>query len=142
MKDKKFYICNYCYKEFEPKRRRVQRYCSNNCRSKAYHARKTNALTTSKSEDLAITNNDNNSQKETMSLAGVGNATAGTLAADAIKSLLTKESNKPATKGDLTQLLEKLNNRYHLVSNMPPNALGQYPYFDMVEGVIVYMRNN
>ena len=76
------------------------------------------------------------------SAAGMITTVAGTLAADAIKSLLTKESNKPATKGDLTQLLEKLNSRYHLVSNMPPNALGQYPYFDMVEGVVVYMRNN
>ncbi|WP_405570221.1 hypothetical protein [Winogradskyella sp. Asnod2-B02-A] len=142
MKNLKFYTCEYCYKEFEPKRRRVQRYCSNTCRSKAYHARKTNTLTTSKSEDIAITNNDNSSQKETMSLAGIGNATAGTLAADAIKSLLTKESNKPATKGDLTQLLEKLNGRYHLVKNMNPNIKGEYPYFDMVEGNVVYSPYN
>lgn len=139
MKDNKFYTCAYCFKDFEPKRRRVQRYCSNTCRSKAYHARKTESqvLTTPSSEVTTPT-----PQNENMSLAGVGNAAAGVLAANAIKNLLTKESNKPATKGDLTQLIEKLGSRYHLVKNLPPNALGQHPYFDMVEGVVVYMSNS
>ncbi|WP_458626000.1 hypothetical protein [Winogradskyella sp. PC D3.3] len=139
MKNKQFYTCEYCYKEFEPKRRRVQKYCSDTCRSKAYHARKTKTLIPIETNNITVPK-ISNPQKPKMSLGGVGNATAGTLAADAIKSLLTKASNKPATKGDLSQLVEKLNGRYHLVKNMNPNAFGQYPYFDLIEGVVVYLK--
>jgi hypothetical protein len=143
MIDKEFYNCSYCFKEFEPKRRRVQKYCSNTCRSKAHHARKSKSfLSTTKSGDISIPDNIPTPKKESMSMAGVGNATAGTLAAGAIKALLTKESNKPATKGDLTQLLEKMNGRYHLVKNMQPNFRSEYPFFDLVEGVLVYLPVN
>ena len=143
MEDTKFYTCGYCYKEFEPKRRRVQKYCSDTCRSKAYHSRKTKVQSPdSKSAEFTVPNDIPTPKRENMSMAGVGNAAAGTLAANAIKSLLTKESNKPATKGDLTQLLEKLNNRYHLVTNMQPNFRGEYPYYDLVDGVLVYLRVN
>ncbi|SDH29973.1 hypothetical protein [Winogradskyella thalassocola] len=142
MKDRKFYTCEYCYKEFEPKRRRVQRYCSNTCRSKAYHARKTSALVTTKSDKVSVLENSPETSIEKMSLPGVGNAAVGILAVDILKNIITKESNKPATKGDLTQLIENLNRRYHLIKNMAPNAFGQYPYFDLVEGVVVYLRSN
>ena len=43
-----------------------------------------------------------------MSLAGVVNAVAGTLEAIALKDFLTKEENKPVTKGDLKKLSIKL----------------------------------
>ena len=140
MLDQQFYTCKYCYKEFEPKRRRVQKFCSNTCRSKAFHARKTNTLATAHNTEISKPVNSPNPQTQKMSLAGVGNATAGTLAADAIKNLLTKQTNKPATKGDLAQLLEKLNGRYHLVNNMNPNPKGEYPYFDLVDNVVVYLK--
>jgi len=142
MKDTEFYTCKYCYKEFEPKRRRVQKYCSDTCRSKAYHFRKTKEaqLSTNKSTGLAAPKDMPTPSKEKMSLAGVGNAALGNFAADSLKSLFTKESNKPATKGDLAQLLEKLNGRYHLITNMVPDPFGKLPYFDMVEGVLVYLK--
>jgi len=141
MTDREFYTCKYCFKEFEPKRRRVQKYCSNTCRSKAHHARQTKShFLATKPTEVSVPNNMPSPSKKSMSMAGVGNAAAGTLAADAIKTLLTKESNKPATKGDLSQLLEKLNGRYHLINNMPPNFRGEYPYFDLVEGVVVYLK--
>jgi len=141
MKENKFYTCDYCFKEFEPKRRRVQKYCSDTCRSKAYHARKTSTKLAAPSEQITVPD-FSTLPKPKMSLSGVGNATAGTLAADAIKSLLTKTTNKPATKGDLTALIETLHGRYHLVKNMPANEFGQYPYFDLVEGVLVYLDVN
>ncbi|WCO00564.1 hypothetical protein [Psychroserpens ponticola] len=141
MEEKELYNCKYCFKEFEPKRRRVQVYCCNSCRSKAYHARKTKsqALAT-KSIEESLSNNTPTPSKEKMSTTGIGNAAVGTLAADALKALFTKEQNKPATKGDLTLLLEKLNSRYHLITNLAPNALGRHPYYDMVEGVVVYFK--
>lgn len=140
MKDTKFYTCEYCYKEFEPKRRRVQKFCSNTCRSKAHHAKKTSTPVTKKTDGLSVPNNLPKTTNEKMSATGIGNAAVGSLAADALKSLFTKEQNKPATKGDLALLLEKLNSRYHLITNLAPNALGRHPYFDVVEGVVVFLK--
>lgn len=59
-----------------------------------------------------------------MSLAEFGNATAVTLAANAITSLVTKQANKPTTKSDLTQLFKKLNACYYLVKDIEANAFG------------------
>ena len=140
MLDQQFYTCKYCYNEFEPKRRRVQKYCSDTCRSKAYHARKIKTLATTNNTEISKPVNSPTPQTQKMSLAGVGNATAGTLAADAIKTIFTKDANKPATKGDIAQIFEKLNSRYHLVKNQAPNKFGQYPYFDLVENVVVYLK--
>ncbi|WP_047547277.1 hypothetical protein [Psychroserpens sp. Hel_I_66] len=141
MKDSEFYICKYCYQEFTPKRRRVQKFCSNTCRSKAHHARKTKKVSgITKSEKLSVPDNIPAPKKEGMSMAGVGNAATGTLAAQALTKLFTKESNKPATKGDLIQLVEKLNGRYHLITNMNPNFKGEYPYFDLVDGILIYIK--
>ncbi|MAX71247.1 MAG: hypothetical protein CMC76_09130 [Flavobacteriaceae bacterium] len=77
-----------------------------------------------------------------MSLAGIGNAATGTLLADTITKLLTSEKNKPATKGDLISIIEKLNARYHPIKNLPANHLGDYPYYDMQEGIVIYIRVN
>ena len=142
-----FYKCKYCFKEFEPKRRLVQKYCSNSCRSKAYHVRQ-----------LKNTNKNNNTTAievpkpmrmppipsktkiDKVSIAGVGNATLGSLAAGGLKSIFTPENNKPATKGDLKQLIEKLDYRYHLVNNLPRRLDGALPYFDLDTGEIVYLN--
>ena len=51
MLEPKHYTCNYCQQNFVPKRRRVQKYCSNSCRSSAYQLRKGNKI------DLPIVNN-------------------------------------------------------------------------------------
>lgn len=140
------YSCQYCFKDFEPTRRRVQKYCSNTCRSKAFHARKT-----SDKISLDPIQKDNSikvpklisplskTKIESMSLAGMGNAAAGNLAADAVKSIFTPIDNKPATKGDLKKLTEKLINRYHIISNMPQRYDGALPYFDMETGQVIYL---
>ncbi|MFC0604265.1 hypothetical protein [Winogradskyella pulchriflava] len=117
----------------------MQKYCSNTCRSKAFHARKINALTTQTDQGIVPLDTPT-PQQESLSLAGISNAAAGVLAVEGVKRLLTKEENKPATKKDLAQLVEKLSNRYHLIKNMNPNAQGAYPYFDLLEGKIVYLR--
>lgn len=141
MKDTKYYTCDYCYKEFEPKRRRVQKYCSNSCRSSAYQQRK--ALKNNKKNAIDNFMESNVPQlpnKQKITVAGVGNAALGSLAADGVKSILTPRKNKPATKGDIELLLEKLGNRFHLIQNLPPNLKGEYPYFDLYQGVMVYLK--
>ncbi|MEH1009198.1 hypothetical protein VDP25_15775 [Winogradskyella sp. ECml5-4] len=134
MRDNKFYTCAYCFKEFEPKRRRVQRYCSNTCRSKAYHARKTESLTLTTPSSEVTTPTP---QNENMSLAGVGNAAAGSLAAQGLKHVLTAPQNRPATKADIENIASKLK-RYHKVKNLPANAQGALPYFDIETKEIKY----
>lgn len=93
------YTCNYCKKEYIPKRRRIQKFCSSSCRVNSHNLKKKNT-----SKDLLLPNKKELTKKqkvEAMSFAGVGNAAVGALAADAIKSLLTNEDSKPATKADL-----------------------------------------
>lgn len=131
----RYYICNYCKKEYLPKRRKVQKFCSNSCRVSA-HKIKTNKK---QSELVTVeqTTKPDNSKLGAMSFAGVGNAAAGSLAVEAMKSIFTKEENKAATKGDLQKLALKLE-RFQLIKNMSPNINGQMPYFDNVVGVVVY----
>jgi hypothetical protein len=141
MKETKYYICEYCFKEFEPKRRRVQKYCSNSCRSSAFQQRKASQKNKNKSFPTLTNSKVPQVQKtEKISAAGVGNAALGSLAADGVKSLLTPRKSKPATKGDIDLLLEKLGGRYHYVKNLPRNEFGEFPYYDLVESEIVYFK--
>ncbi|GAB4161053.1 MAG: hypothetical protein Tsb0033_17920 [Winogradskyella sp.] len=141
MKETKYYTCKYCFKEFEPKRRRIQKYCSNSCRSSAYQQRK--AIQNNTKDNLPkLTDSDvpQAPHKEKISVAGVGNAALGVIAVNTAKSILTPLKNRPATKGDIDLIIEKLGGRYHLVSNMPPNIHGEYPYYDMQQGILVYFK--
>ena len=73
-------------------------------------------------------------------MAGIGNATAGSLAADAVKSILTVPDNRPATKGDIKMLFTKMK-RYHRVLNLPFGTNSSVPHFDMETKNIVYLEN-
>jgi hypothetical protein len=141
----KYYNCEYCFNEFVPTRRRVQKYCSNTCRSKAYHERKTsNSQTqvTSNQEVIIKAPNlppiPNKIKVETMSLAGTGNAVVGNLIADGLKSVLKAPENKPATKGDIDMLTSKIVKRYHRINNLAKRQDGALPYFDMETNEIFY----
>ncbi|WP_299117559.1 hypothetical protein [uncultured Winogradskyella sp.] len=140
MKTTRYYTCEYCYKEYVPKRRGVQKYCSNSCRSNACRLRNSKNQKTNSIKPLE-TKVSNQAEKQ-MSLAGVGNAAAGAMLANTIKTVFTKEDNKAATKGDLKRLTEKLLGRYHLVNNLPVNSKGEYPYFDLQANVVVYFKPN
>ncbi|MEL0650752.1 hypothetical protein V6246_04915 [Algibacter sp. TI.3.09] len=141
-----FYTCQYCYKEFDPKRRRVQKYCSNSCRSKAHHARKKTETKLSIISDSETKTNvptvptpSAKNKVDSMSLAGTGNAAAGSLLADTIKSVFTPLDNKPATKGDLENLKKQIVNRYHKITNLQQRNDGALPYFDMDTSEVVYL---
>ncbi|MTE27554.1 hypothetical protein [Winogradskyella ouciana] len=142
MIETKYYTCEYCFKEYTPKRRRVQKFCSNSCRSSSHRLRKskekekdeTLPTPTTKTEVPQVPNPDK------ISVVGVGNAALGALAADGVKSIFTSRKNKPATKGDIDLLIEKLGGRYHLIKNIPPNIHGENAYYDLQEGIFVYLK--
>lgn len=134
--EKYLYTCQYCGKEYKPNRRRKQRFCSNSCRTNAFNLKNKNN-SVQKTENKGI---ENKPQKvEKMSWAGVGNAAAGTLAVNAISSLLTKEENKPATKKDINQLIAFIRQRYLPVNNLPLRYDGAKPHFDMQTNSIIYI---
>lgn len=146
------YTCKYCHEQFIPKRRYSQKYCSNSCRSRAYHRRQVekNALSDSpkpKTEGFGSklpafkpkeTLQPQTMSNDKMSLAGVGNAAAGTLVADLIKYAFQGKGNQPATKNDIGTLINKLQ-RYHLITNLPPRPFGKKPYFDLHTNQVVYI---
>lgn len=138
------YICDYCKIEYVPKRRRVQKFCSNSCRSKNDRLQK---IISKENTQLV----ENTSTKiETMSVAGIGNAAAGTAVVEVVKAIFTKEENKAATKNDLKVLennvatkedFKKLENRigrYHKILNIKPKLDGRKPFYDMDTNRFVY----
>lgn len=136
--DNYIYLCHYCGKDYIPKRRNFQKYCCNSCRTNAFIKRK-------KAKGLSITSSPKNkiinsepTKIDKMSLAGVGNAAAGTAIIKMAESLFTSEINKPATKGDLKNLEAKIVKRYYPVYNLAVNINGQKPYFDIQQNRIVY----
>jgi len=138
----KFYTCQYCFKEFEPKRRRVQKYCSTTCRVKSHHAKKTSnkspVAVPSIKDKIKVPVSPKLSKVESMSVAGTANAAAGSLLADGVKNIMTPLHSKNATKGDLENLRKQLISRYHRISNLAPRSDGAKPYFDMNTGEVVY----
>ena len=125
----RMYVCLYCKKEYLPKRRRVQKFCSESCRSNSHQLKK------KLNQQLVPTKTKTNQESikvDKMSLAGVGNSVAGTLAVEGLKSLFTSEGNKPATKSDIKNL-ERRFNRYQEIKNIPRNIQNKKPYYDSVQ---------
>lgn len=131
------YTCQYCAKQYTPRKRKRQKYCSNSCRARAYQIRSAKTSLAKPETNKP----ENQLQKiDKMSWAGVGNAAAGTLAVNALSSLLTREENKPVTKKDFKEIKELLIKRYHPISNMRPDAYGNQPYFDLETKSVVYLK--
>ena len=133
--EKEFYNCKYCFKEFEPKRRRVQKFCSDSCRSKNHHEK--NSAKKLSEPEIAQNDKPTANKAEKMSLSGVGDATAGTLVADGIKYLATPAQKRNATKADIAYLASKIK-RYHKIVNLPPNEQRKTPYFDLETNKVIY----
>ena len=139
---KRHYNCQYCEKEYIPKRRKVQKFCSNSCRV-SFHRFKNVGLALKKSE-VQIKEEKQEPQKtkiEQVSASGVANSAIGTGIVELAKNIFTPEENKPATKGDILKLGASLK-RYHQIKNLPPNSIGQFPYFDLHTNEVIYLRVN
>ena len=123
--DQFLYKCHYCGKEYEPRRRHKQKYCSNSCRVTAFKLQKEKNVP-GKGE---VAPQDQNVKKESMSLAGIGNATAGNVLYDMIKNFLTSEENKSASNGQAKEILQLLTElkereRHHLITNTVQGGRG------------------
>lgn len=130
------YTCLYCGKTYKPNRRKKQKYCSNSCRTRAFQIRNPKLGSTlpsveKKSAPMKI---------EKMSLSGVANAAAGVAAVKLFESIITSNENKHATKKDIRELKELLISRYLPILNVPPNNLGEHPFFDMQMKHLVYLE--
>ncbi|MBT8317787.1 MAG: hypothetical protein HKP59_09165 [Lutibacter sp.] len=140
--EKHLYICEFCQKEFEPTRRKVQKFCSATCRSKNHHHKNKMTNSTSKPVLSDTLNEPKKNTIEKISISGVGNAALGTLAANTAtafaKEIFATENNKPATKKDIQELKDLINTRYFEVNNMSTDAFGNKPYFDLSTNKIVY----
>lgn len=136
--EKYLYTCQYCAKEYKPNRRKKQKYCSNSCRTRAF------VLKNATGVNLPSNNikNDNPTQIEKISFAGIGNAAVGTVAVNVLTNIFTKEENKPATKKDINNLLIKLNQRYYPILNIPQRQDGAKPFYDIETKNYVYLKNN
>ena len=131
------YQCNYCKKQYIPKRRRVQKFCSASCRVGS-HQQKNKQQQNQLLPKKESTSNLAQKMKITeMSLAGVGNSVLGVAAVELAKSLLISSENKPATKADLEKLSSRLE-RFQEIRNMPKNMLGKKPFYDNVLKGVVY----
>lgn len=138
--EKKHYSCQYCKKDFIPKRRKVQKFCCASCRVSSHRFK--NVDVAIKSAEVKIKDTKQESGKikiEQVSLPGVVNATIGAGLAEIAKNTFTREQNKPATKGDIAKLATNLK-RYHRIHNLPANVTGQFPYFDIFSGIVVYLN--
>ncbi|MBC7493871.1 MAG: hypothetical protein H7221_02605 [Flavobacterium sp.] len=80
-------------------------------------------------------------QVEKMSLVGVANAAAGTVAVNVLTNIFTKEENKPATKKDIDNLLIKLKQRHYPIQNIPQRQDGSRAFYDLQNQIIVYLKN-
>ncbi|QNM84602.1 hypothetical protein H9W90_10375 [Polaribacter pectinis] len=131
------YTCQYCKKDFVPKRRKIQRFCSASCRV-SFHRFK-NVDVSIKSTNLQIKEEKEESKTkiEQVSVAGVANAALGIGLVEVAKNILISEQDKPATKGDIVRLVANLK-RYHKIKNMAVNQFGQIPHFDLEKGELVY----
>jgi hypothetical protein len=100
------YQCQYCRKEYVPKRRGVQKFCSDSCRVRTHQLKSKKP----KGEEITIANNikTEKTKIEKMSFAGVGNAAAAMFGVNIVTDLMTKFENKQATKQDIIQIKLKL----------------------------------
>lgn len=140
--EQQYYTCQYCRKEFEPKRRRVQKFCSDSCRV-SYHRFK-NIGDAIKSTELQIKQKEQETSAikiDEISTAGVVNSAIGAGIVELTKNIFIPEENKPATKGDLAKLATNLK-RYHQIKNLLPNDMGQIPHFDLYTSEVVYLWIN
>jgi len=137
------YTCEYCYKEYIPKRRGVQKYCSPSCRSRSHQIRKKQELTENPRAIEEKTTTDQNLHKSTINLPDVANsaigAAAGLAAYDGIKSLFTSPENKPATVKDVKNLIENINGRFQPVKNAPKRNDGTYAFYDREIQSVIYL---
>lgn len=135
--DKFLYQCRYCGREYKPNRRYKQIFCSSSCRANSHLRNKKLKIQTPSN----ITNEEKKTtQIDKISMAGVGNAIAGTAIVKIAEAIFTSDDHKPATKKDIREIINTLKQRYFSVKNMPSQQNGTYPFFDILSNIVVYLK--
>jgi len=145
---KKTEKCLRCNEDYIPKRRGAQKFCKNSCRSRYWYLKQEKDIPVVKKEQkqyiplvkkTEVEDKKPVEKKEEMTWAGFGNAAAGTFAVKAAIDFFTPENGKPATKGDVKELISIIKGaRYFQVNNLRPNEYGQLPYYDIETGNVIY----
>lgn len=133
--------CKHCEKLYIPKRYGAQKYCSDSCRSRAYQLRKSVGLkkpsiqSKDKTEEVK-----NETSPTTINAASIMNAFIAAFGYDAIKGLLTPAGSKSVTRNDLNKLIEKIDQRYIPLRNIPMKNDGTYAFCDKKTESLVYLK--
>ena len=157
MEEPYLYICQKCKEEYVPKRRGVQKFCSDSCRSGHWQLLHPKDVTPSFEKELITTAIEEKQVKEIKpkkekkkkkkielktneptTLADFLTSTAGAFVGSKLERATLREENKPLTKGDMVSLLSNTQ-RFQKVNNLPPNGYGQQPFFDITTGNIQYV---
>ena len=133
----KKYICHFCGTYYDPKRRHVQRFCCNSCRSKSFIKNKNpnSVVKAEKSDDK-----ENPLKIEKISIAGITNAAIGTLAVNVISNMVKSQGDMPATKNDIKNLTSIIKNRYQPIKNILTRADGAKAFYDLETQTYVYLK--
>jgi hypothetical protein len=136
---KKIEICIHCNTDYIPTRRGVQKFCSKSCKSRYWYLKQNKGP----KDKLVINQNkpkeQQNTNNETMSFAGVGNAAAGTALVELAKNVL---GIAPATKKDIQELKSFIKRRYLPINNLMKDSMGRFPFYDVETGHVVYLFKN
>ena len=134
------YNCKNCQKPYIPKRRGVQKYCSDSCRSRAYQLRKNLGLKKPTNQTDNKTDGVKNESSSTINAASIMNAFIAAFGYDAIKGLLTPAGSKSVTRNDLNKLIDKIDQRYIPLRNVPMRDDGTYAFCDKKTESLVYLK--
>ena len=136
--ENRYYTCHYCKKEFIPKRRGIQKFCSASCRASSHRLHKESKVQQNQQE---VSQHSNTNKKTGLKEFGISAGAA--LTGNYIYDKLTPLKNRAATKGDLQLLLSELkqSERYYEVRNLPGRLDGVKPFFDIIERKIVHFSD-
>ncbi|TNJ41875.1 hypothetical protein KFZ70_02605 [Tamlana fucoidanivorans] len=135
-------ICRHCGGDYTPKRRGAQKFCSNSCRSRHWYLKqdKTKLPGTTPSQEIAPDTSVTPPKKDSVNLAGVGNAAIGSITADIVQKFFTSKDNQPATKKDLEELKSFFaGKKYFPIHNLPVDVSGRKPYYNIETGHVEYL---
>ena len=150
------YTCHYCKKKYVPKRRRINKFCSNSCRSGNWHLLNPKEMVVNvEREEFRLPVETKPQKKEKLekkinkmrkelktnkpsTLIDFLTSTAGAFVGSKLERASLNEENKPLTKGDMMSLLSNMQ-RFQKVNNLPPNGFGQLPFIDVTTGNIEYI---
>jgi len=131
--------CKHCNKLYIPRRYGAQKYCSNSCRSRAFQLRKAATIKEIK-KDNRSESPDKQLQQSKINIADISNAALGVAAYDLGKRVFTPSDKQPATRKDLNELIQKLEERYHPVHNAPKRNDGTFAFYDKQTKEVIYLK--